>query len=137
MISAHPQWRITIDVPMSVDQEKRQRLFDAIAEAAHEWDSNENWAESGHFGWDVDVSGAPADETADVTILRKAVLYGGLEEQYQAMQHTLYPDLYAAPTLFDPTPPSKRAVVHGIWIQFHGWVYNTLNFRRVFYRKQS
>lgn len=134
--SAWPKWRLTIEIPMSVDDERRDRLATAVADAAFKWDADENWADTGHYGWDIDVSGGPADEGANITVLRRAATFGSIGDQYQAMQYILYPDLYKPPVLFDPTPPTLRSVLRGKWVKVWGWTFHVMKFKTLFpYKK--
>jgi hypothetical protein len=46
-------WCVVVTVPMHVD---REALFDAVADAAHDWEPENR------EGWDIEVFGAPTAE---------------------------------------------------------------------------
>jgi hypothetical protein len=51
-------WQVTVRVPASLPEVQRTALFDAVAEAAHDWEPADR------DGWDVDVTGSPVDDAA-------------------------------------------------------------------------
>lgn len=50
-------WRITIDVPLSLPHSERERLFTAVADAVYEWEPDDR------EGWDAFVAASAADHT--------------------------------------------------------------------------
>lgn len=52
------QWQVTVSIPLR-HRHLYDSLFDAIADAAHEWESQQGIRD----GWDVDVFGAPEPDS--------------------------------------------------------------------------
>lgn len=50
-------WRVTVEIPVgAVDDETRDRLFEAIADAAFDWESWRRTLSAKRQDWDIDVS---------------------------------------------------------------------------------
>lgn len=52
-----PAWEVVVSVPLSLDVEQRQALFEAIVATVAEWEPDDR------DGWDADVSGRPTPPT--------------------------------------------------------------------------
>lgn len=56
--ASEPQWRIGIEVPMSLPGEQRHDLFERAAALVHDWEPEDR------DGWDVNVYGCPVSDDA-------------------------------------------------------------------------
>lgn len=52
-------WRITIDIPVSVPLSERDRLYTVVQEVLH------NWEPADRDGWDAHLGAGPADHTVE------------------------------------------------------------------------